>query len=186
MRGVVVGMMALWARPRQQQPDLDWRWRARPLSSIMRAVDTSNNSGPVLQEQTFRQVTLGDLVTIRHFIRQAAASCGLVSTDLEELVVAVDEAATNIVCHGFQGRPADIAVAVACGPDAVEVTLVDQGPAFDPQEPPPPDTSLPLEARPSGGMGVHLMREFCDELDYRREPGGGNELRLLKKKGQPD
>lgn len=149
----------------------------------MRAVDTSRERGPGLHERVFRQATLGDLVTIREFVRGAAASGGLSDTDIEELVVAVDEAATNIVRHGFQGRPADIAVTVVCGPDAVEVTLVDQGPAFDPRKAPPPDMSLPLEARPPGGMGVQLMREFCDDLAYRRSPDGGNELHLLKKRG---
>ena len=174
-------MMAEWVRP-----DLNWRWQARPLSSIMRAVDTSRNRGPGLHERVFWQVTLGDLATIRDFVRGAAACGGLSGTDVEELVVTVDEAASNIVRHGFRGKPEDIAVTVACGPDAVEVTLVDHIPAFDPREAPAPDTSLPLEARPLGGMGVYLMRELCDDLVYRRSPGGGNELRLLKKRDQSD
>jgi len=141
----------------------------------------SSDSGQTVQERLFRQVTLGDLAAIRHYVRQAAEAGGLDGTALEELVVAANEALSNIIRHGFKGQPADISVTIACSPEAVEVTLRDQGPAFDPHDAPPPDTSLPLEQRPFGGLGVQLMRELCDEMRYRREAGSGNELRLLKK-----
>lgn len=159
-------------------------WSERPLSSIMRAVVTSNDTERALQQRIFQQSTLADLATIRQFVRGAAAAGGLAGAALEELIVAVDEAASNIIRHGHQGRPADITVIVAHGPDAVEVTLLDQGPAFDPDSAPPPNTDLPLGQRPFGGMGVQLMRELCDGLHYRRDPGGRNELRLLKKIGR--
>jgi anti-sigma regulatory factor (Ser/Thr protein kinase) len=46
---------------------------------------------------------------------------------------------------------------------------------------PSPDMTRPLDDRPFGGMGVHIMRPFCDELSYCRDPRGGNELILLKR-----
>jgi serine/threonine-protein kinase RsbW len=141
----------------------------------------SNDTGRVLHERLFQQVTPGDLATLRNFVRQAAGSCGLTGEDLEELVVAVNEAMSNIVRHGFHGQPADIKVVVVRGQDAVEVILRDRGPAFDPQSVPAPDRSLPLAERPFGGMGVQLMRELCDELRYQRDAAGRNELRLLKR-----
>ena len=146
----------------------------------------SSDSGQTVQEQLFRQVTLGDLAAIRRYVRQAAAAGGLDGTALEELVLAANEALSNIIRHGFKGQPADISVTVACSPEAIEVTLRDQGPAFDPHDAPPPDTSLPLEQRPFGGLGVQLMRELCDGLEYRRETSGLNELRLQKRMDHTD
>ena len=41
------------------------------------------------------------------------------------------------------------------------------------------DLSLPLEQRPTGGLGIHLMRSMMDRIHYRRS-GGNNLLRLEK------
>ncbi len=152
----------------------------------MPTIVMSSDTERVLDERLFQAATLADLVSMRDFVRRAAAAAGLAGPALEELVVAVNEAASNIIRHGFEGQPADITVVVAHKVDAVTVTLRDQGPAFDPADAPRPDTSLPLAKRPFGGMGVALIRELCDGLDYRRDAGDVNALRLLKKLGPAD
>ena len=53
----------------------------------------------------------------------------------------------------------------------VTATVVDDGSAFDPREAPLPDLDAPLEERQAGGLGMHLVRETMDEIDYRREDG---------------
>ncbi|MCI0521701.1 MAG: ATP-binding protein, partial [Chloroflexi bacterium] len=58
--------------------------------------------------------------------------------------------------------------------------LRDRAPAFDPRSVPAADTSLPLAARPPGGLGVHFMRQSVDDIRRRARPGGGNELTLIK------
>ena len=63
--------------------------------------------------------------------------------------------------------------------DSVAAEVIDNGRPFDPTSAPPPDLSLPLEQRPPGGLGIHLMRELMDGLDYRRS-GDSNILRLRK------
>jgi serine/threonine-protein kinase RsbW len=42
------------------------------------------------------------------------------------------------------------------------------------------DTTVPLEQRPIGGLGIHLMRRFMDEIEYRSD-GGKNVLRMRKR-----
>jgi serine/threonine-protein kinase RsbW len=133
--------------------------------------------------RVFSEVTDSDLARIRRFIREAAVERGCDPRAADELVVAVNEAVVNIVHHGYQNRPNEIEIVVGGSEDVFVVILLDIGPPFDPTTVPDPDTSRPLSERPFGGMGVHLMREFCDELRYRREPGGRNELTLLKRKG---
>ena len=138
----------------------------------------------VFQELIFRQVTPDDYNAIRRYVREAAGAGGFGGAALEELIVAVNEAVANIVRHGFGQEAADITVKVTGGRDVVEVTLIDRGPAYDPTTAPAPDTTLALEQRPFGGLGVHMMREFCDELRYRRDPRGLNELTLMKRFNQ--
>ena len=129
----------------------------------------------------FHDVTVGDLDQIRRYVRETAVAHGADKAALDELIVAVNEAVINIVRHGYQNVPGEIEVTVVCSRGAVEVILLDHAPEFDPTTVPSPDTSLPLVERPRGGMGVHMMRTFCDGLSYRNNPAGTNELTMLKR-----
>ena len=44
-----------------------------------------------------------------------------------------------------------------------------------------PDLSVPVEERPIGGLGIYLLRQLCDRMEYVRE-GGKNKLTLRKAK----
>jgi len=59
------------------------------------------------------------------------------------------------------------------------LTVSDDGVPFDPLAVAPPDTSLPLEQRPLGGLGIHLVRHLVDEVTYERR-GDRNVLTLVK------
>ena len=135
----------------------------------------------IVAESVFPDVTLTDLSQIRQFMRTTADTNGYPSAAIDELIVAVNEALSNIVRHSYQNKPGAIKVSMVCSQGAVKVTLHDNGPGFDPTSVPTPDTTLPLEKRPFGGMGVHMMRTFCDELTYRKDAHGGNELTFLKR-----
>ena len=51
---------------------------------------------------------------------------------------------------------------------ALTVSIEDSGVAYDPRQTPVPDTSLPLEERPIGGLGVYLAMKSVDEFLYER------------------
>lgn len=97
----------------------------------------------------------------------------------------LDELITNIVMHGY-GPSADGQVRVDASVEAGRfvVTLTGRAFAFDPLQVPAPDTTMELEEREIGGLGVHFVRRMADELSYRRiadAGGGANELRLVKR-----
>ena len=124
---------------------------------------------------------LKNLATIRRFVEGAAKSGDGNPEAITDMIIAMNEAATNIIVHGYQGQPAIIEVEVGYNKDALVVCLRDQAPTFDPTSAPAPDLTLPLEQRPFGGMGIHMMRQLTDELTYRTTPDGRNELTLVKK-----
>ncbi|HKW00157.1 MAG TPA: ATP-binding protein [Vicinamibacterales bacterium] len=82
--------------------------------------------------------------------------------------VALDEILSNIVRHGYKDAGGTIALTFTHDGRAVSVEVVDSGPAFDPRQAPPPDTSSPLESRRPGGLGIVLAEELLDELAYER------------------
>ena len=121
-----------------------------------------------------------ELAGMRRFIRQAANAADAPIDCLDDLVQAVDEAATNVITHGYRGRPGWLDVGVGLEDDRFIVTLEDVAPAFDPTGVPEPDLSVPPLARTPGGMGVHLIRRATDDLSYRPRPGGGNILTMIR------
>ena len=123
---------------------------------------------------------LDRIADARRFVREAAAAADAPVECLEDLVQAVDEAATNVVLHGYGGGPGWLEIAAERDGDEFVVTLQDGAPAFDPTSHPEPDLTVPPLARRPGGMGVHLIRESIDRLAYRPRPGGGNILTMVR------
>lgn len=121
------------------------------------------------------------LSAIREFVSERAKSAGATPADIDSLVQAVDEAAANVIIHGYQDGPGDIMIQVSPAVDSILVIISDTAPSFDPTQAPPPNINLPLEQRPVGGLGIHLIRHCVDELDYSIPANGGNRLVLKKK-----
>lgn len=121
-----------------------------------------------------------NLGAIRRFLEERAAALGASSETIADLILAVNEAATNIIVHGYEGNPGMVEVEVRAEQHDLWILLRDQGPHHDPTRAPIPDVDAPISARPFGGMGVHMMRYYTDELRYRVTPDGKNELILVK------
>ena len=122
-----------------------------------------------------------NLAEIRRFIEASAESLQVGTAAAGEIVLAVDEAATNIILHGYRGQPGFIEIVVERQGDSLIVHLYDQAPPFDPTKVPAPDLTLPLEERPVGKLGVFLITRFMDDVIYSASPQGGNQLTLVKK-----
>jgi anti-sigma regulatory factor (Ser/Thr protein kinase) len=85
------------------------------------------------------------------------------------LQVVLDELLANIVSYGLAGREGGEAqVQVALSDEGVAVTLSDNGAAFDPFARVAPDTTLSIEDRQIGGLGIHLVKQMMDEVSYAR------------------
>ena len=95
------------------------------------------------------------------------------------MIVALNEATVNIVRHGYQ-QPGVVEIGLYRQDHSLRIELRDDAPLFDPTTVPAPDITVPLAQRPFGGMGIHMMREFVDELSYQVTPNGRNQLNLVK------
>lgn len=121
---------------------------------------------------------LGD---VRSFIDRAGASLGASDQVLGDLKLAVDEAVTNIVLHGYGNAGGVIELQLRKDGDAIVISILDRAPYFDPDEVETPRLDTPLHDRPAGGMGIFLIRQMTDQAEFLPRPGGGNEIRLLKR-----
>lgn len=115
---------------------------------------------------------------------------GATSGAIRDAILILDELFTNIVMHGYEGRPDGwVEVLAEVRGASLYLTLRDRAPAFDPRLGPPPDHSSPLEERPIGGLGLMFVQRLSDAIDYRRLPGppgsGVNEVRVTRHFAQP-
>ena len=87
------------------------------------------------------------------------------------LKVSLDEALSNVVRHGPESSRGEVSIGMRLDAGAVELTVSDGGPAFNPLDVQPPDRTGGLEARTPGGLGIVLVRALMDDVEYARRDG---------------
>lgn len=124
---------------------------------------------------------LESLAAFRDLIQDACAQhAGVDEQTCYDLKLAVEEACTNIITHGYAGmNPGSIILRLDFDGQRVVVTLTDFGHPFEPCEPPVPDVQANLEKGITGGFGLFLIYQTMDSVSYRTAEDG-NHLTLVK------
>ncbi len=122
------------------------------------------------------------LEQICEFVAAVATEAGLDETAINRCQLAVDEACTNIIEHGYGGEDKG-AIDIACTPGQGEVMIKihDHAPPFNPASVPQPNLDAMLDDVKIGGLGVYFMRQVMDVVKFSYE-NGGNTLTLIKRK----
>ena len=106
------------------------------------------------------------------FVEHALVNLNMPASHRDRMMMALDEILTNVVLYAY---PADCrgTVGIHLGRDGNTITaeVVDHGKPFDPTVHPAPDITLPIEQRPIGGLGIHLVRNLVTSLRHYREQG---------------
>ena len=101
-----------------------------------------------------------------------------------KIEMASEEIFTNIAGYAYnsEGGKVKIAVSIANG---IEITFEDNGKPFNPTEHPDPDLEKPIKDREIGGLGLFMVKQVMDEVEYARE-NDKNILKIRKKLGVSD
>ena len=103
-----------------------------------------------------------------------AVESSLPAEVLARVQTVLDEVITNVLNHGEADT---VTVEMSLAPKLLTVTVTDNGHEFNPLNAPVPDTTLSLEEREIGGLGIHLVRNMMDAVTYAHHDGF-NELTL--------
>lgn len=123
----------------------------------------------------------GEVARVNAAFTEFAGAYAVPTSVRRSLNVALDELLHNTLAHGFAGRQGGaVTIEVELGTDRLTVTLSDDGQPFNPLDAASPDTASPLEDRPVGGLGIHLVRRLMDEVHYHRR-GSHNVVVLVKR-----
>ncbi|MDO4185617.1 MAG: SpoIIE family protein phosphatase [Bacteroidales bacterium] len=123
-----------------------------------------------------RQLTLKNnvkLVTeLNSFVKSVNHEMGLEKSLGMQLMLAVEEAVVNVMDYAYpNGMEGEVRIDVKVTPDRLRYTITDRGMAFAPTEVSKADTTLSLEDRPIGGLGIFLVRSLMDSINYERIDG---------------
>ena len=105
---------------------------------------------------------------------------GLIAKLRYQLRLVLDELLTNTISYGYP-EDGDHTITVSMSQDGsrLRFLLVDDALPFDPLTAKAPDLEAEADARPIGGLGIHLVRAIMDRVAYERV-GGTNRLLLEK------
>lgn len=118
------------------------------------------------------------LAEVRREVREFLESSGFEECAAEMLVLALDEACTNIIRHAYHLECKPVKLEMEQLPGQVRFTLRDYGDTCDPSK----IKSRPLEEIRPGGVGVHIIKQVFDEVIYQPCPRG---TRLIMTKYLP-
>ena len=97
------------------------------------------------------------------------------------LNLALEEAVTNVILYAYpEGSDGLVDIEAVIREHTLEFIVTDNGKPFDPTAAPEADTSLGVEERPIGGLGIYLVRNIMDGVTYVRSEGK-NILTMTKK-----
>jgi anti-sigma regulatory factor (Ser/Thr protein kinase) len=115
-----------------------------------------------------------------------SAAHGLTRNDTWPFNVALDEILSNIVKYGRSGREGDGRVEIRLELQdrvSLEMVIVDDSDPFNPLEAETPDTTLGIEDREVGGLGIEIVRRLMDTIEYARVDDRHNQLTLRRRLG---
>ena len=114
------------------------------------------------------------------FMKSVTGKLGIDTSLARQLRLAVEEAVVNVIDYAYpKGTDGDITIKMMSDGHILHFQIIDAGVPFDPTEKEKADTTLSAEDRQIGGLGILLVRELMDSINYEREDGK-NILTLIK------
>ena len=139
------------------------------------------NSKKIKEKELVVKSRTNNLSFIRDFVYRAAAEVGIPAEIIENIILAVDEACTNIIKHAYKSYPeGEITIKLKYSNKKFTILIVDHGAPFKPDSIPDPDLQKYYRQHRIGGLGMYLMKSLMDEVKYVSIPGKYNQVLLTK------
>lgn len=124
--------------------------------------------------------SLSELDTLCRNLERFGETLGLSQRMIFKVNLALEELVSNTISYGYTDDDDHwIKVAIAVEDGVLVINLEDDGIPFNPVEAKEPDCGCPVEERKIGNLGIHLCKQFMDDLIYERR-GNKNVVTLRK------
>lgn len=106
---------------------------------------------------------------LSEWIEEVCEAVGFDAATTMQMNLAMEEAVVNVMSYAYpKGTVGDINILAQANDVRLKFTIIDSGSPFDPTAHQETDTTLSLEERPIGGLGIHLVRQLMDSINYER------------------
>ncbi|MDT3365976.1 MAG: SpoIIE family protein phosphatase [Bacteroidota bacterium] len=130
---------------------------------------TPGEFATILSEKITLSCDLKRVPELNAFIESVAGKLGIDATVIGQLQLAVEEIVVNVMNYAYpEGKKGFVTVKVMSDGHQLRVVVIDSGVPFDPTLREKADTTLSAEERPIGGLGIFLVRELMDTINYER------------------
>ena len=124
--------------------------------------------------------SLPEIRRLAEVIEAFGVTHGVPDRVIFNLNLALDEILSNVIEYALADDTVhEILVRLTITDTALKAEVIDDGPPYDPTLLPDPDTSLSIEDRPVGGLGVYFAKRMMDRLEYCRDEGA-NRLTMIR------
>jgi sigma-B regulation protein RsbU (phosphoserine phosphatase) len=124
---------------------------------------------------------VSEITKLNAFVKSATAALNMETGLANQIKLAVEEAVTNVIDYAYpNGTEGNINITIEADESRIRFILTDSGAEFDPTRVSKADTTLTVDERPIGGLGVFLVRNLMDSINYERVDGK-NILRMEKR-----
>ena len=121
------------------------------------------------------------LADVRSIVRAFSLKCGFPREEAEKIALAVDEACTNVIKHAYKfDSEKEYSIRLLQLSDCIAIEVIDNGMIFNPLDAKNVDIASHVRSFKRGGLGIHLIKNLIDEIEYHSEPGKRNIVRLKK------
>ena len=136
---------------------------------------------PIRRELTI-DATEGNLAAAQEFVESVISGTDCPMKTQMMISLAVEEIFINIASYAYAPETGDAVIHVETDPDAdkVRIILEDWGVPYDPMSREDPDVTLSAEDRQIGGLGIYMVKQSMDNVEYEYKDGK-NILTLEKK-----
>jgi len=142
---------------------------------------TPQDEEVLLSRQLMLKNDISLVKELNSFVKSVNQEMGLDKSLSMKLMLAVEEAVVNVMDYAYpNGMEGEVRIDVKVTSDRLNYTITDRGMAFAPTEVSKADTTLSVEDRPIGGLGILLVRNLMDSINYERIDGK-NVLKMWKK-----
>lgn len=122
------------------------------------------------------------LAVVASLVTEACQLHHIHKEHVEDLLLAVDEACTNIIKYAYDvGSLEYLTIRLTFHPEIISVQFQDKGKPFNPLEATLPNLDGGMESRNVGGLGVFLIKKVMDRTEYHYSVDQGNCLTLVKR-----
>ena len=124
---------------------------------------------------------INEVPRLTAFVDAVCEAVGFNPTVTMQMNLAIEEAVVNVMNYAYpRGKKGDVTIEALSNDVRLKVVIIDSGTPFDPTVHADVDTTLSAQERPIGGLGIHLVRQMMDSINYERV-NNLNVLTLRKK-----